>query len=157
MRKIASWLVLAGVADGIEDRVVGHELLVEQHEGRLVADDPGHMVEQALVGLERGCGDAIEEGAVFVGTGDALVEERCERVALRAGERRVGRQERPERRIEDRSLGGVRGVVEVGAGVEIDAVVAIEGGMGVLEVALVLAHLRARDGGGRAADHRSRP
>ena len=42
-------LVRARVADGVEDRVVGDELLVEEHEGRLVADDAGDVVEQALV------------------------------------------------------------------------------------------------------------
>ena len=65
-------LVLAGAADGVEDRVVGDELLVEEHERRLVADDAGDVVEQALVRLEGGRGDAIEDRAAFVRAGDAL-------------------------------------------------------------------------------------
>ncbi len=82
-------LVLAGAADGVEDRVVGDELLVEERERRLVADDAGDVVEQALVRLERGRGDAIEDDAALVGSGDALVEERRERIELVAGEGRV--------------------------------------------------------------------
>ena len=57
-------LVLAGAADLIEDRVVGDELLVEQDERRLVADDSGDVVEQALVRLERGAGDAVQDRAL---------------------------------------------------------------------------------------------
>ena len=48
-RKTTVLLVLAGAADRIEDRVVGDELLVEERERRLVADDAGDVVEQALV------------------------------------------------------------------------------------------------------------
>ena len=52
-------LVLAGTADGVEDRVVGDELFVEEHERRLAPDDAGYMVKKALVRLERGGGNAI--------------------------------------------------------------------------------------------------
>ena len=57
-------LVLAGAADRIDDRVVGDQLLVEEREDGLVADDPGDVVEQALVRPERGAGDAVEDRAV---------------------------------------------------------------------------------------------
>ncbi len=74
MRKTTFCWFCAGVADRVEDRVVGDELLVEEHEGRLVADDAGDVVEQALVRLEGGRGDALEDLAL-VRAGDALVEE----------------------------------------------------------------------------------
>ena len=38
----------SGSADLVEDRVEGDELLVEEHEGRLVPDHARHVVEQAL-------------------------------------------------------------------------------------------------------------
>ena len=47
-------LVLPGGLDLVHDRVERDLLLVEEHEGGLVADDPGHVVEQALVRTKRG-------------------------------------------------------------------------------------------------------
>ena len=47
-------LVLAGRPDRIHDRVVGDLLFVEEREDRLVADDAGDVVEQALVRAEGG-------------------------------------------------------------------------------------------------------
>ena len=63
-------LVLAGAADRIHDRVVGDLLFVEEREDRLVADDAGDVVEQALVRAEGGVGDSSRIGAV-VRAGDA--------------------------------------------------------------------------------------
>ncbi len=142
-RKTTFCWFCARVADGVQDRVVGHELLVEEDERGLVPDDAGDVVEQALVRLEGGRGDALEDLA-FVGAGDALVEEGRERVRLVAGERRVRAEERREVGVVERRLRVVLRVVQVRAGVERDRPVVGERRMRVEEVALVLRDLARR-------------
>ena len=131
-------------ADGVEDRVVGDELLVEEHERRLVADDAGDVVEQALVRLERGRGDALEDLAL-VRARDALVEEGRE--VRRAGRRRTTGSSRAASAKSawiQRRRRVVLGVVQVRAGVERDRAVVGERRVRVEQVALVLRDLPRR-------------
>ena len=73
MKATCCWFWPAA-ADRIHDRVVGDLLFVEEREDRLVADDAGDVVEQALVRAEGGAGDPVEDRAV-VRADDAVLEE----------------------------------------------------------------------------------
>ena len=135
-------LVLAGASNGIEDRVVGDELLVEQREDGLVSDDAGDVVEQSLVRSKRRVRDAVEDRSV-VRAGDAFVEIGREVVDLVAGEGRVRREQPRELRVEQRRLLVVRREMQIRASVERDGAVG-ERRVGVEQVALVLGDLARR-------------
>ena len=149
-------LVLAGAADRIHDRVVGDLLFVEEREDRLVADDAGDVVEQALVRPEGGVGDSLED--------------RRRRPGRRRGRRGRSRarptwspandgfvaEERREVGVVERRLRVVLRVVQVGAGVERDRRLVGERRVRVEQVALVLRDLARRVERRRAAGRRSR-
>ena len=142
-RKTTDRLVLPGAADLVDDRVVGHQLLVEERERRFVANDAGDMVEQPLVGLERGRRYPLEDRSVVRAT-DPLVEEGREGVDARRRRTRGSSQGAAAKLgVVERRQWVVLRVVEVGACVEGDRTVG-EGWMGVDQVALVLGDLARR-------------